>query len=214
MSTFSKLVYSFISVVTISIGVFATGISAQAKAVALQADNNYNVVVSRYADLAIRYKAILADPYYIPANEELSDDRKKLATSSLNNGLFVFSDKNGDPLFRISIIPKDYKLGDSIDGLKSVKGMKGAILKSYFTTDALNQISKVVVYYVPASRQAEFKATTIVRFSTSSGRIYSLSLYRAKVNPGVKIQFNSLAESKENLIRKELSDQNRVEFYK
>lgn len=213
MTLISKFSYSLVTILSISTSVLFSTTTANA-ATALTADDNFNVVVSKYADLAIRYKRVLPDPYYVPALDELSAERKSLATSSLNNALFVFPDKNGDPYFRISIIPKGYKLGERIDGVRGVKATKGPILRSYFTADSLKRISKVYVYNVPISKQAEMKARTTIRFSTTDGKIYSLSIYRGNPNPGVKIQFNSLAESKENMIRNELPDQNKVEFYK
>ena len=214
MTIFQKLGRSALILTTLATSIFSFSmVKADAKS-ALKSDNNYNVVVSKYADLAIRYKSTLLDPYYVPAKDELSKDRAGLATSSLNNALFVFPDKNGDQIFRISIIPKDYNLGESIDGMKALKGIKGTLIKSYFTPESVAQIKKVVVYNIPASKQAEYKANTTVRFSTYSGKIYSFSLNKLKANPGIKIQFDSLSPSTENLKRKELGDQNRVEFYK
>jgi hypothetical protein len=212
MSNLKKLGFDLLVLATISTS-FLSSANVYAKS-PLSSDRSYNVVVSEYADLAIRYKNTLLDPFYVPALAELSPERTKFVAGSQNNALFVFPDKNGDYLFRVSIVPKDYKLGESIDDIKSMKATKGPLMKSYFTTDALNQIDKVVVYYIPAAKQADFKANTIVRFTTKSGKIYSMSMNRLKANPGIKVQFNSIAPSTENLKRQESATENKITFYK
>lgn len=212
MSFIKKIGLSLLVLGTVSTAILSS--SSAYAASPLRSDRNYNVVVSEYADLAIRYKSSLKDPFYVPALDELSPDRAKFAAGSQNNALFVFTDKNNDYLFRVSIVPKGYTLGAPMDDIKSMRATKGPLMRSYFTTDALNQIDKVVVYYIPAAKQADFKANTIVRFTTKSGKIYSMSMNRLKANPGIKVQFNSIAPSVENLKRQESASENKITFYK